>query len=242
CSRNLATVFRRRFARTWWKDGSAARLRRLFRQLLRPNELPSSRTSCEEHILMTKDDVMSDAVHARPRATDLVLDDEKNVCAFVRATLPEWGFQTVWAPTVDRAVAAIAEERPDLALVDIDLRGDGTGWDLLRHVRSNSETESMPVVMLTGSADTLDREKSLRMGADRYLLKPVRPETLRRVVHEVLAARDDIWWSLTLRPDQVQRLRELFYDATTEVPTLAVVVDDLRRIVESGETLAVFCL
>ena len=191
---------------------------------------------------MSKGDVMSEAVPARPRATVLVLDDEENVGAFVRATLPEPAFHTVWAPTVARALAAIADEKPDVALVDIDLRGDGTGWDLLRHVRSNSETESMPIVMLTGSADTLDREKSLRMGADRFLLKPVRPETLRRVLNEVLAAQDDIWWSLTLRPEQVQRLRDLFFDSTTEVPTLAVVVDDLRRIIETGETLAVFCL
>src|SRR5258707_5793589 len=90
--------------------------------------------------------------------------------------------------------------------------------------------------MLHGSSDTVDRERSLRMGADRYLIKPVRPETLRRVVGEMLAARDDIWWSMTLRNDQVQRLRELFFDATTEVATLAGVLDELRNQVEKGQT------
>ena len=64
---------------------------------------------------------------------------------------------------------------------------------MLKHLRSNEQTESLPTIMITGSSDSLDRERSLRMGADRYLVKPVRPETLRRVVQEMLAARDDIW-------------------------------------------------
>jgi len=182
---------------------------------------------------------------ARPRsqAVILVLDDEESVGTFVRAALPDVNFRTVWRPDVESAVAALGEEQPDLALVDIGLRGDGgSGWEFLKHLRSQQETESLPVVMLTGSADTLDRQKSLRLGADRYLVKPVRPETLRRVINEMLAARDDMWWALTLRGDQVQRLRELFYDATTEVPTLALVVDDLRRLVEDGQILQVFCL
>jgi EAL domain-containing protein (putative c-di-GMP-specific phosphodiesterase class I)/DNA-binding response OmpR family regulator len=185
---------------------------------------------------------MPEAVGSRPRALILVLDDEEMVGAFVHATLPEPAFKTVWAPTVARAIETIVKTPPDLALIDIDLDGSGSGWELLRHLRANAATESLPVVMLTGSADTLNREKSLRMGADRYLIKPVRPETLRRVVNEMLGARDDIWWSLTLRPEQVQRLRDLFFDSTTEVPTLAVVVDDLRRTIEGGDALAVFCL
>ncbi|HEX2060706.1 MAG TPA: EAL domain-containing protein, partial [Thermoanaerobaculia bacterium] len=57
-----------------------------------------------------------------------------------------------------------------------------------------------------------------------------------------LAGRDAMWWTMSLRPEQAARLRELFYDPTTEVPTLGVVVDDLRRIVEGGQTLTVFCI
>jgi EAL domain-containing protein (putative c-di-GMP-specific phosphodiesterase class I)/DNA-binding response OmpR family regulator len=179
----------------------------------------------------------------REQAVVLVLDDEESVGAFVRAALPEAQYRTVWRPNVDSALVAVAEEQPDLALVDIGLSGDGGGgWQFLKHLRSTAATESLPVVMLTGSSDTMNRQKSLRLGADRYLIKPVRPETLRRVVNEMLAARDDIWWSLTLRSDQVDRVRELFFDPTTEMPTLAIVVDELRRTVEQGEVLQVFCL
>ncbi len=175
------------------------------------------------------------------QAVILVVDDEPDIGAYVKATLAESTYQVVWCGDVAAAVRGVEENRPDLALVDITLGGTETGWDVLQHLRASRDTDRIPTVMLTGSSDTVDREKSLRMGADRYLIKPVKPETLRRVVSEMLAARDDIWWSMTLHSDQVRRLRELFYDATTEVATLAVIVDDLRRQIENGETLQVFC-
>jgi len=172
----------------------------------------------------------------------LVLDDDESVGRFVLATLKAPKYRTAWYPDLEHALAAVTAEPPDLALIDIGLEGEGTGWDLLRHLRSTAATEHTPVVMLTGSADTLSRAQSLKLGADRYLIKPVKPESLRRVVSEMLGARDDLWWSFRLPSEQVARIRELFFDATTELPTLAVVVDDLRRLVENGETLQVFCL
>lgn len=176
------------------------------------------------------------------KATILVLDDDESIGAYVRATLPEASYRVVWRGNVADAIRAVDDDPPDLVLLDITLGSGETGWDVLKHLRATSAGENIPTVMITGSSDTVDRERSLRMGADRYLVKPVRPETLRRVVNEMLAARDDIWWALTLRSEQVQRVRELFFDETTEVPTLAIVVDDLRKHIEGGEQLQVYCL
>jgi EAL domain-containing protein (putative c-di-GMP-specific phosphodiesterase class I)/DNA-binding response OmpR family regulator len=176
------------------------------------------------------------------QAVVLVLDDDETVGAFVRASLSETNYRTNWRRGVAEAIASSEEDPPDLALIDIDLGASESGWDLIRALRANGVTQSIPIVMLTGAADTLNRERSLRLGADRYLIKPVRPETLRRVTDELLSVRDDMWWTMTLRTDQAARLRELFFDPTTEVPTLAVVIDDLRRIVEGGQQLNVFCI
>ena len=178
----------------------------------------------------------------RKQAVVLVLDDDEAVGRFVEATLPEAHYRVVWCGDAAGAIATVEEDPPDLALVDIDLGATGSGWDLLRFLRQHTPTENVPVLMLTGASDTINRERSLRLGADRYLLKPIRPETLRRIVGEMLASRDDMWWTMTLKSEQIDRLRHLFYDETTEVPTLAVVVDDLRRMVEGGETLLVFCI
>lgn len=181
----------------------------------------------------------SDGIERQPLI--LVLDDDENVGAFVKAALPATTFRIAWTPTVAEASKVIAETIPDLAIVDISLEHE-TGLDLVKQLRSDPKTERTPIIMLTASSDTLDRVRSLRFGADRYLIKPVRPETLRRVVNEMLAARDDTWWSLNLRTEQVDRLRELFFDASTEIPTLAVTVDELRRMVDTGAVLQVYCI
>jgi EAL domain-containing protein (putative c-di-GMP-specific phosphodiesterase class I)/DNA-binding response OmpR family regulator len=176
------------------------------------------------------------------QAVVLVLDDDESVGTFVRAALSETNHRTVWCSDVAGALAMVEDDPPDLALIDIELSATESGWDLIRELRKRPDTQHLPIVMMTGSSDTLNRERSLRAGADRYLIKPVFPETLRRVVDEMLSVRDDMWWTMTLRTDQAVRLRDLFFDPTTEVPTLAVVVDDLRKIIESGEQLSVFCI
>jgi EAL domain-containing protein (putative c-di-GMP-specific phosphodiesterase class I)/DNA-binding response OmpR family regulator len=170
----------------------------------------------------------------------LILDDDENVGRFVRGTLKEPRYRTVWFADAPRAIAAVSEHKPDLALVDIGLDGTGTGWDLIKHLRATDD--NVPVVMLTGSSDTLTRAKSFKMGADRFLIKPVKAETLRRVANEMTGMRDDLWWALHTPPEQASRMRELFIDDTTELPTLSVVVDDLRKIIEGGEPLQVFCV
>jgi EAL domain-containing protein (putative c-di-GMP-specific phosphodiesterase class I)/DNA-binding response OmpR family regulator len=176
------------------------------------------------------------------QALVLVLDDDESIGKFVQSALDQPAYRTIWRASVVEAIAALDDDIPDLALIDIELGATENGWDLMRALREKPETRTIPIVMMTGSSDTLNRERSLRMGADRYLIKPVSADTLRRVAGEMLSVRDDIWWTLTLRTEQAARLRELFFDPTTDVPTLAVVVDDLRRIVEHGDTLLVFCI
>jgi EAL domain-containing protein (putative c-di-GMP-specific phosphodiesterase class I)/DNA-binding response OmpR family regulator len=176
------------------------------------------------------------------QALVLVLDDDESIGKFVQSALDQSAYRTSWRASVAEAIATLDDDVPDLALIDIELGATENGWDLMRALRDKPETRSIPIVMMTGSSDTLNRERSLRMGADRYLIKPVSADTLRRVAGEMLSVRDDIWWTLTLRTEQAARLRELFFDPTTDVPTLAVVVDDLRRIVEHGDTLLVFCI
>lgn len=172
----------------------------------------------------------------------LILDDDPAVGAFVRSALAGTRYRTLWCADLASALEAAASDAPDLVLADIDLHANESGLDFVKALRQQPATANVPIVMLTGSADTLNRERSLRVGADRYLVKPVTAETIRRVAEEMLASHDEMWWTLTLRSDQTQRLRELFFDTTTEVPTLAIVVDELRSLVEQGKELVVFCI
>lgn len=175
------------------------------------------------------------------RAEVLVVDDDELIAKLVAVALPKRQFHIVWAPTVLRSIELITKHAPDLAIVDIFFPRE-SGWDFLRALRSNPHTSRVPAIILSASDDTLDREASLRMGADRYLVKPVQPATVKRVVRELLVSRDDIWWSLSLPGDQIGRIRELLFDISTDIPTLALVVQDLRKTIEAGRRLSVYCL
>lgn len=183
----------------------------------------------------------SSARRAGRKAVVLLLDDDESVATFVREALPQKLYDVVWASDVGSAVALLESRQPDVALVDIRLRGE-SGFDFLERMRGNAQYAKTPAIMLTASDDTIDRKRSLVMGADRYMLKPVNHHALHRMISELLASRDDIWWTFSLRSNQVERLRDLLFDTTTDVPTLALVVEQLKTRIEAGEVLQVYCL
>jgi len=177
--------------------------------------------------------------HLRPRV--LLLDDDPTIADFVRSSLAVRDYEIVWATSVREAQASLAAMRPDIVIVGLALP-DGSGWDFLGPLRADAALARLPIVVFTTSRDALDREKSLRMGADRFLVKPVARGVLRRVVNELLVTRDEAWWALSMPAAQVKRMRELLLDPTTDLPTLALVVEELRTVLERGEALHVYCL
>jgi EAL domain-containing protein (putative c-di-GMP-specific phosphodiesterase class I)/DNA-binding response OmpR family regulator len=178
---------------------------------------------------------------ARFRPRVLLLDDDPAIADFVRSSLPARDYEIVWVASVQEGLASLTATRPDMAIVSLSLP-DGSGWDFLAPLRSDPELARLPIVVLTASRDLVDREKSLRMGADRFLVKPVDKRVLRRVVNELLVMRDDVWWALSMPAPEVKRMRELLFDATTDLPTLALIVEELRTVLENGEPLHVYCL
>jgi CheY-like chemotaxis protein len=63
--------------------------------------------------------------------------------------------------------------KPNLILMDVHLRGDSTGFDLLATLRRERDTKNLKVVMATALAMAGDRERCLAAGADDYLSKPI---------------------------------------------------------------------
>jgi len=105
----------------------------------------------------------------RPPAKVLVVDDDVSLRLLCRVNLELDGFQVREAATVAEADAAVAEERPDLVLLDVHLQHDDTG-ELLQRLRG----AGIPVALVTGSADLND----YRDAADAILGKPFEPRTL----------------------------------------------------------------
>ena len=170
----------------------------------------------------------------------LVLDKDQNSVAEVRAALQGPQYRIFWATSLEQALQKVTGTRPDLALVDINGHS-GAGWDFLHQLRTRGETASLPIVSLTGLDDNFGRLASLQRGADRFLVKPLQAATLRRVVNELLVAHDKRWWNLSVRAND-EKLRDLFFDTSTDLPTLALAVEDLRPRLQRGEVFQVYCL
>jgi DNA-binding response OmpR family regulator len=105
----------------------------------------------------------------RPAATVLIVDDDASLRLLCRVNLELDGFVVREAATIVEADRAVAEDRPDVVLLDVHLQQEDTG-ELLARLRA----AGIPVALVTGSADLND----YRDAADAVLGKPFEPRTL----------------------------------------------------------------
>jgi two-component system, OmpR family, response regulator len=106
----------------------------------------------------------------------LIVDDDPEVRAMLKAALDPEGFRITEAGSAAEVLAAIGTTAFDIVTLDLNLGGED-GLKLAREVRSRS---NVPIVMITGKGDTIDRVAGLEVGADDYIAKPFH-------VREVLA-------------------------------------------------------
>jgi CheY-like chemotaxis protein len=82
------------------------------------------------------------------------------------------------------ALAALAKEMPDVALIDIGLPGM-SGYDLARTIRQRYPEAPLRLIALTGYGRPSDRQSALEAGFDAHLTKPVHTRELIRMLHEL---------------------------------------------------------
>jgi len=105
---------------------------------------------------------MTDPLHV------LVVDDEPRIRTMLRRYLVEEGFKVSDAADGAGMRAVLAREVINLVLLDLMMPGED-GLSLARHIRQRSE---IPIIMLTGKGDLIDRVAGLETGADDYITKP----------------------------------------------------------------------
>ena len=118
--------------------------------------------------------------------TILVIEDEEDIAAIVRAYLERDGFRVVWAARGTEGLSELERHDVRLAILDLQLP-DADGLDVCRAIRSCSR---LPVVMLTARDEEVDRVTGLELGADDYVTKPFSPRELVARVHAVLRRTD----------------------------------------------------
>ncbi len=101
----------------------------------------------------------------------LAVDDEPAVGEMLRFILEQDGFQADFVEDATQAISNINKSRPDLVLLDWMLPGM-SGVELAERLKQNSDTKSIPIIMLTAKGEEDDKVKGLNVGADDYITKP----------------------------------------------------------------------
>lgn len=112
----------------------------------------------------------------------LVVDDEAPIVRLVKAKLRVDGYEVLTASRGDEALRVVAQESPDLVVLDV-MMPDMDGFETLRRIRQQS---NVPVVMLTARGSDMDKLKGLQSGADDYITKPFNPDELEARIAAVL--------------------------------------------------------
>ena len=112
-----------------------------------------------------------------------ILEDDLSICGLVKVALEMNGLEFKSFYTLKSFTDALAEERPDVALLDIMLP-DGNGLDALRIIKSKYPEVSC--IMLSALSKEEDKVNGLNSGADDYIAKPFRPRELISRIHNIM--------------------------------------------------------
>ena len=115
----------------------------------------------------------------------LIVEDEAALVTLIHYNLERAGFRVSAAADGEEALAALADDRPDLVILDLMLP-KLSGFEVCRQMRRRPETQALPIIMLTARGEEQDRVRGLDIGADDYVTKPFSPKELVARVRAVL--------------------------------------------------------
>jgi two-component system phosphate regulon response regulator PhoB len=123
---------------------------------------------------------------SRPlQAHILIVEDERALVELLQYNFERSGYRVSVAYDGEQALAIIADERPDLVLLDWMLPLT-SGIEVCRQLRRQPQTANLPIIMLTARGEEGDRIRGLDAGADDYIAKPFSPTELLARIRAVL--------------------------------------------------------
>lgn len=171
--------------------------------------------------------------------TVLVVEDENDVVDLLRYHLKRGGFKVLIEKSGDAGLASARQNRPDAAIFDIMMPGM-SGLEVCRALKSDPETQGIPILMLTAKSDVKDRVKGLEIGADDYVTKPFSPkEVVLRVQGLIRRAQTAAAGGATIDLDGIKLDRTTLHAqidgvrvelTTTEFKLLSALIDNRGRV------------
>jgi CheY-like chemotaxis protein len=120
-----------------------------------------------------------------PSELILIIEDNEKNRKLVRDVLQVKGYKTIESETAEEGLKLAIEKSPSLILMDIQLPGMD-GITALKHLRTDPETKTIPVIAITASAMTYNRVTMLAEGFDGYQTKPISVKDFLEEVRRVL--------------------------------------------------------
>ena len=118
----------------------------------------------------------------------LVADDDREICALVRAQLERAGMEVLTAYDGEEALALARRHTPSAAVLDVMMPGLN-GYEVAARLRDAEATRGIGILLLTARAGGRDESYGYEVGADDYVRKPFKADELRARVRAVLNSR-----------------------------------------------------
>lgn len=118
----------------------------------------------------------------------LIVEDSPSMRSIVRATLDLDGYEVIESADGRQALALLGQVAPHLIITDLNMP-QLDGLTLLREIRSLPSFRFTPVLILTTESGADVKESARAAGATGWLVKPLDPDQLRRMVAQVLGTR-----------------------------------------------------
>ena len=147
----------------------------------------------------------------------LVIEDEPDIRRNLEYNLGREGFKASSVGSLDEANEKLKSKKFDLILLDLMLP-DGSGLDLCKKIKSNSETETTPIIILTAKDDEVDKVVGFELGADDYVTKPFSVRELILRVKAILKRSDT-------KTKEVVEVERQFGDLKIDIDSHEVHVD-----------------
>lgn len=115
----------------------------------------------------------------------LVVDDQAEIREMTAMILEGAGYRVLAAASGPEALRELRRHRFDLVLLDINMPGMD-GWETLRLIRADEETEDLPVAMFSVKSEIRDKVHGMQYGALDYITKPFAVDELTRRVDRLV--------------------------------------------------------
>jgi DNA-binding NtrC family response regulator len=165
----------------------------------------------------------------------LIVDDEKNMRWVLGQALESDGFEVAQACDGKEALAAVAEQAPDIMVLDHRMPPPD-GMEVLRRVRADGHT--FPIIMLTAHGNVAQAVDAMKAGASEYLTKPFDLDALKLGIDKALRMSE--------LAAEVQRLREELhreYDVEGIVaadPRMNEILENVHKVAPTNATVMIF--